>query len=126
MIQELQIRVLPPTAASEEAIRTHIVKEKGIAEGHIRHLRILKRSIDARHRTIFVKLTVRVYINEEPDDDIYSRVEYGDVSDGREVVVVGAGPGGLFASLKLIELGLRPILIERGKMCMNGKKTSRL
>lgn len=122
MIQELQIRVLPPTAASEEAIRTHIVKEKGIAEGHIRHLRILKRSIDARHRTIFVNLTVRVYINEEPDDDIYSRVEYGDVSDGREVVVVGAGPGGLFASLKLIELGLRPILIERGKDVHERKK----
>jgi threonine dehydrogenase-like Zn-dependent dehydrogenase len=76
---------------------------------------VLLRSIDARQRTIYVNLTIRVYVNEMPADDIYVKTEYGDVSEGKAVVVVGEGPAGLFASLRLIELGLRPIVVERGK-----------
>ena len=75
----------------------------------------MKRSIDARHRDIYVNLKVRVYINEFPQDDPYIKTEYQDVSSRPSVIVVGAGPAGLFSSLKLIELGLRPIVLERGK-----------
>ena len=85
-------------------------------------VRILRRSIDARQRTIFVNLKVRVYINEQPQGDEYVPVEYPDVSGKPQVIVVGAGPGGLFAALRLIELGLRPIVLERGKDVHERKK----
>ena len=113
MIGEYQIRVLPEVAADSDKIKRHLLEEKGV-EG-INAIRILKRSIDARQRTIFVNLTVRTYINEQPEELAYTPVQYQDVSDKLQVVVVGAGPGGLFAALRLIELGLRPIVIERGK-----------
>lgn len=113
MISEFQIRVLPEVAADSDSIKRYLLEEKGV-EG-ISAMRILKRSIDARQRTIFVNLTVRTYINEQPEDLVYTPVAYQDVSDRPQVVVVGAGPGGLFAALRLIELGLRPIVVERGK-----------
>lgn len=115
MTNEYQIRVLPQVAYSEQTIREYIAREKAIDARTINGVRVLKRSIDARQRTIFVNLKVRVYVNEQPSDDEYRSVEYGDVSSARSVIVVGEGPGGLFASLRLIELGLRPIVIERGK-----------
>ena len=85
-------------------------------------MRTLKRSIDARHRDIFVNLKVRVYINEVPHDDAFVKTEYPDVSHAPRVIVVGAGPGGLFAALRLVELGLRPIVLERGKDVRERKK----
>lgn len=115
MIQEFQIRVQPVVASSEQNIRLFVADEKGIDARTINAVRVLKRSIDARQRTIYVNLTVRIYVNELPQDDEYVHTEYGDVSARPAVVVVGEGPGGLFASLRLIELGLRPIVLERGK-----------
>ena len=115
MIQEYQIRVLPVVASHEQNIRQYVADEKGIDARTINAVRVLKRSIDARQRTIFVNLTVRVYINEMPLDEEYVKTEYSDVSSKPAVIVVGEGPGGLFASLRLIELGLRPIVLERGK-----------
>ncbi len=122
MTEEYQIRVLPQTAASTQAVADYLAKEKGLDVRTINAVRILKRSIDARQRTIFVNLKVRAYINEMPADDTYIHTEYPDVSQGRRVIVVGEGPGGLFASLRLIELGLRPIVIERGKDVHERKK----
>ena len=122
MIHEFQLRVLPQQAASEQAIADYISQEKGIGRQSINHVRVLKRSIDARQRTIFVNLTVRVYQNEMPEDDQYVHTSYPDVSDGKQVIVVGAGPGGLFAALRLIELGCRPIVLERGKDVHERKK----
>ena len=98
-----------------QAIARYVADEQGIDQRTITHVRVLRRSIDARQRTIYVNLTIRVYVNEMPADDIYAKTEYGDVSEGKAVVVVGEGPAGLFASLRLIELGLRPIVVERGK-----------
>ena len=78
-------------------------------------VQVIKRSIDARQRTIFVNVKARVFINEQPDNEQFIRTEYKNVEHARQVIVVGAGPGGLFAALKLIELGLKPIIVERGK-----------
>ncbi len=122
MIQEIQLRLLPEQASSEQNITAYIAKEKGIDRRTIKHVRVLKRSIDARQRTIFVNLKARVYINELPLDDQYTHTEYNDVSAAPRVIVVGAGPAGLFASLRLIELGLRPVILERGKDVRERKK----
>lgn len=115
MIHEYQIRVLPSQAASEQTIKDYIAHDRGIDIRTINGVRVLRRSIDARQRTVFVNLSVRVYVNEMPQDDAYRHTDYHGVSEGRQVIVVGEGPGGLFASLRLIELGLRPVVLERGK-----------
>ena len=115
MIQEMQIRVLPQIAASTATIREYVAREKGIDSRTIRDIRVVKRSIDARHRQVFVNLSLRVYVNETPADEGFSRVDYPDVSEAQQVVVVGEGPAGLFAALRLIELGKRPVVVERGK-----------
>ena len=122
MINEYQLRLLPQQAANESTVKEFLAREKGLDARTVKHVRVLKRSIDARQRTIYINLKVRAYINEEPQDDAYEHTEYGDVSCAPRVVVVGAGPGGLFASLRLIELGLRPVLIERGRDVRERKK----
>ena len=122
MIEEYQLRVSPQVASSEQDIKAWLSQEKGLDARTLTHVRVLKRSIDARQRTIFVNLKVRVYINETPQDDEYQHTEYPYVGDKPEVIVVGEGPGGLFASLRLIELGFRPVIIERGKDVRERKK----
>lgn len=115
MIHEYQLRILPEQAASEQSLKQYIGREKGLDVRTINAIRILKRSIDARQRTIYVNLTIRVFVNETPSEEEFVRTDYPNVEGRPAVIVVGAGPGGLFAALKLIELGLRPIVVERGK-----------
>lgn len=115
MIHEYQLRILPEQAASEQSLKQYIGREKGLDVRTINAIRVLKRSIDARQRTIYVNLTIRVFVNETPSEEEFKRTDYPNVEGRPAVIVVGAGPGGLFAALKLIELGLRPIVIERGK-----------
>ena len=122
MTNEYQVRVQPQVAANEQALRSWLADEYGFDVRTITAVRILRRSIDARQRTIFVNLKVRVFINEQPADDAYQHTDYPDVSERPQVIVVGAGPGGLFAALRLIELGLRPIVLERGKDVHERKK----
>ena len=122
MIQEYSLRLLPREAADEAGVRACLVREKGLAPADITAIRILKRGIDARHRTVYVNLSVRVYLHEQPADEVFQPVDYPIVDDRPQVVVVGAGPGGLFAALRLIELGLRPIVVERGKDVRERKK----
>ncbi len=115
MVKELQLRILPEQAASEQTICKYLSEEHGINPEDVCALRILKRSIDARQRTIFLNLKVQVFIGEKPATDAFPHIEYKSVEDKPSAIVVGAGPGGLFAALRLIELGIRPIVIERGK-----------
>jgi uncharacterized FAD-dependent dehydrogenase len=121
MIQEYQLRILPEQAANEQVLKQYIAREKGVKPDTIYAIRILKRSIDARQRTIYLNLGVRVYINEMPSGDEFQITEYRSVENKPQVIVVGAGPGGLFAALRLIELGLRPIVVERGKSVRDRK-----
>lgn len=122
MIQEYQIRVLPEQAVNEQAIKRYLIEEKGLNALSLTAARVLKRSIDARQRTIYVNLTVRAYINEQPSDDEYVTTDYPNVEGKPQAVVVGAGPGGLFAALRLIELGIRPVVVERGKNVHDRRK----
>lgn len=115
MTKELQVRVLPQVAYSEKNIIQYLSRELAVDARTISAVRILKKSIDARQRQVYVNLTIRAYINEMPEDDAYVKTEYPEVSNGRNVIVVGEGPCGLFAALRLIERGLRPIVLERGK-----------
>ena len=122
MTNEYQIRVVPEVAAQEDRLKAYLADEQGIDVRTIFGVRILKRSIDARQRQIYVNLKVRVYVNEQPHDDEYVKTVYPNVEGRPAVIVVGAGPGGLFAALRLIELGLRPIVLERGKNVHDRKK----
>ena len=122
MINEYQLRVSPQVAADSVNLRKYVAEEQGIALSALKAVRILKRSIDARQRTIFVNLKVRAFVNEQPTEDEYEHIDYQDVSHRPQVIVVGAGPGGLFAALRLIELGYRPIVLERGKDVHERKK----
>ena len=122
MIHEYNIRILPEQVASEQDIKKFISREKGLDIRTINAIRVLKQSIDARQKTIFVNLSIRIYVNEMPQDDVYVHTTYHSVEGKPQVIVVGAGPGGLFASLRLIELGLRPVIVERGKNVHERKK----
>lgn len=116
MTKEFQLRVDPRTAADNERVAAFVARQGNFDRGRIKLLQILKRSIDARQRRVMVNLTVRCFIDELLDNiNRYEPYRYGDVSNAQTVVVVGAGPGGLFAALRLIELGLRPVVLERGK-----------
>ncbi|MDD2255692.1 MAG: FAD-binding protein [Bacteroidales bacterium] len=122
MIQEFDIRVAPQTAATEANLREWLVREKNLQAKDITGTRILKRSIDARQRQVWVQLRVRVYLNEPPEQQTFPPIEYPEVRTSKEVIVVGAGPAGLFAALRLLELGIRPIVVERGKNVRDRKK----
>lgn len=115
MPKELLFQVGPEVAAQMPLLTAHVAKLMHVSPADIKHVAILKRSIDARQRTIKVNLKVAVFHNEEYHENTIPLPEYKDVSNAREVIVVGAGPAGLFAALQLIELGLKPIVLERGK-----------
>ena len=119
MIHELALRILPRQAYNEQSIMAFLREEKGI---DAQAVRVLRRSIDARQRTIYVNLTIRAYVGEEPPLTDFEPYVYPDVSERKPVIIVGAGPGGLFAALRLIELGLKPIIVERGKDVRERKK----
>lgn len=116
MIKELTVRVTPKTAAVHNELKLYISTIEDLDINSITSIRIVKRSIDARQRNVMVNLKVQVFINEvAPNKPLVAPIEYNNISNCKEAVVVGAGPAGLFAALRLIELGVRPIVVERGK-----------
>ncbi len=116
-MKQLSLVLLPEEAADQSMQLQKASEQLGIPVSSIKELRIVKRSIDARTKTVKIHLTVEVYINEVPpqkksaDHFNFRR----DVSDGKPVIIVGFGPAGMFAALKLIEKGLKPVIVERGK-----------
>lgn len=115
MPKELQIQVAPEVAAQMPLLTAHVAKLMHISQNDIGHIAILKHSIDARQKAVKVNLKLAVYYNEEYEEQPFTLPDYKYVSKAKEVIVVGAGPAGLFAALQLIELGLKPVVIERGK-----------
>ncbi len=115
MIKTINIALSPSDAAADIFIKKHIAIQCGINENDITGFNIIKRSIDARNKEPKVLLSLDVFINEKVIPIQKIELQLKNVSNATEVVVVGAGPAGLFAAIKLIELGLKPIIIERGK-----------
>ncbi|MBS1534306.1 MAG: FAD-dependent oxidoreductase [Bacteroidetes bacterium] len=116
MPRELQLQVTPEIAANEQLLYEFVAKLFQVSVTEIQKVIILKRSVDARQRAIKINLKINVYTQGEAiADQTISLPAYPNVQNAREVIVVGAGPAGLFAALQLIELGLKPIVIERGK-----------
>ncbi len=116
MIKNVKIRVLPQVWRDAEKLEAQICEENAISRKALKGLRMKHTSIDARQRQVMVQLDIDIYINEEPPQETFKIIEYKEVHAGaHQAIVVGAGPGGLFAALRLIELGVRPIVIERGR-----------
>lgn len=115
MPRELQIQVAPEVAAQQPLLTDHVAKLMQVSPAEVMHVAILKRSIDARQKAIKINLKVAVYWNEEYTETTIPMPDYKDVTNSPEVIIIGAGPAGLFAALQLIELGIKPIVLERGK-----------
>jgi uncharacterized FAD-dependent dehydrogenase len=116
MPQELLFQVSPEIATNELLLKQHISKLVRVDTKEIQHISILKRSIDARQKAVKFNLKVNIFLVDEPIQEAKIELpEYKNVENAQEVIVVGAGPAGLFAALQLIELGIKPIVIERGK-----------
>src|SRR5689334_12228321 len=112
----VSLRVLPSESADDAVIREYIAATTGKQIREVKGFQILKRSIDARSKTTWINLTCKAYINEPVHEREVDRAIFKDVHDSAtNVLIIGAGPAGLFAALKLIELGIKPKILERGK-----------
>lgn len=121
MIHNLRLRLTPHDASSEVYTRDRAAQKLGISTNDITALRILRRSIDARKSQIMIDVSIDVYVKEEPKEET-SHIVYKEVSQAPEVIIVGAGPAGLFAALRCLELGMKPIVLERGHEVSARKK----
>jgi uncharacterized FAD-dependent dehydrogenase len=116
MPKEFLLQVSPEVATHEPLLLEALSQHLKVSLKEVQHFIVLKRSIDARQKSIKVNLKVIVFFKEESIVEVAVDLpEYKDVRNAREVIIVGAGPAGLFAALQLIELGLKPIIVERGK-----------
>ena len=116
MPQELLLQVPPEIAVNDQLLKEQVAKLIRVSSNEIKHITILKRSVDARQKAIKMNLKVMLYfLGDEFTEEKIQLPDYKNVSNAQEIIVVGAGPAGLFAALQLIELGLKPIVIERGK-----------
>ncbi len=116
MQQIFQLKLLPAESASDLVIREYIARAAGRREEEITGYNLIKRSLDARGRQPHIVLTVEAYIGEPYHENRIELISFPDVSHAdKQTIVIGAGPAGLFAALRLIEKGIRPVLLERGK-----------
>lgn len=122
MIHELNLVLTPEQAANEIFLKSQAAQLLVVSETAITFLKIMKRSVDARSRTIKINLRIKVYVNESIPNALNYSLNYANVKNKKGVIVIGAGPAGLFAAIQLIEKGFKPILIERGKDVKNRRR----
>ncbi|UJH92236.1 FAD-binding protein [Antarcticibacterium sp. 1MA-6-2] len=115
MKYQYQLQVSPEAAAREDLLRKEVSKHSGISVSEMAHVEVLKRSIDARQKAVKVNLKVEVFVGEDFQKTVFNLPDYPNVSNKEEIFIIGAGPAGLFAALRCIEAGIKPIIIERGK-----------
>jgi uncharacterized FAD-dependent dehydrogenase len=115
MAKRVHLNLVPEEAADERTVRKLACKAAGLDPPGDIAVRIIKRSVDARKPKIMINLDVEIYQPDEPSPSVISPFKPQNVTNSREVIIVGAGPAGLFAALKLIEAGLRPVILERGR-----------
>ena len=115
MPEIINIQVSPKEAATPHLLKLKVARLNGVKVSDIKHVNILKRSIDARQKAIKINLRVEIYTDDTFEEKIISLPNFPNVAHAESVIIVGAGPAGLFAALKCIELGLKPIIVERGK-----------
>lgn len=116
MQQNISLKLLPAEAANEKTVKNYIAKSAGVNADSISGYNILKQSVDARGKQPWINLTVHAFINEPFHLREIEKVHFKNVSKAnKQVIVVGAGPAGLFAALKCLEAGIKPVIIERGK-----------
>ncbi len=125
MKKEIEIDVRPEKIKEEYFLHLLVAKKLKRNVAEIKAFQILRRSIDARNKTPVFRLRIRAYLNEEPEHEEIS-FNFRDVSRSRKVIIVGSGPAGLFAALKLLELGLKPVIFERGKDVQTRRRDLRL
>ena len=115
MTKEIDISVAPQLTTDDNHLKEKVASLLQLNVSEVSFVKILKRSVDARSKNIKIHLKVLVYINESAPENTIPLIEYPDVSKKSPVIIIGAGPAGLFASLKLIQRGFKPIILERGK-----------
>ncbi|MCD6347894.1 MAG: FAD-dependent monooxygenase [Bacteroidales bacterium] len=118
----VELKILPQDAGNSVSIQKALSRKTGLSESEVRHFRILRRSIDARKKPVRINLRIELRGDNQENDPLLQSFKHRKVDNGQEVLVVGAGPAGLFASLRLIESGLKPIILERGKDVSERKK----
>src|SRR5215217_9071968 len=114
MIKEVEIVCLPEQHEDIAALKGIAAVVLKVSAQQLIDIKILKRSIDARGRKVVYRMHVQVFMGEQKAPDVFT-VNYPDVKDAKPVIIVGAGPAGLFAALQCIEMGMKPIVLERGK-----------
>jgi hypothetical protein len=122
MIKEIEIVLLPEHSADEKNIHESACKALNIDIERVKSVQILKRSIDARGRKVVFRLKVNIFIDEVPKPEIIADLDHN-VSDKKPVLIIGAGPAGLFAALRCIELGLKPVIIREVRMLSSEGET---
>ncbi len=121
MIKELQIVVLPSIANQEILLKKEIIERLGIENNDLTKYQILNKSIDARHGNVKINLRIKAFLGEDVSEEEF-KFQFRNVTQGIPIVVVGSGPAGLFSALRLIELGLKPLVLERGNDIHTRKK----
>jgi uncharacterized FAD-dependent dehydrogenase len=122
MVKEIQLRVNLIEEKKENVLLFKASKQLGVGKNEISAVKVLRKSIDARKKDIIFNYKVAVYINEQVPEKSDYIFEYKDVSNAKEIHIVGFGPAGMYAALRCIELGYKPIILERGKNVQNRRR----